>query len=346
MQTRVSIQPYEGRSRRQPRRAALAMAAASMLLAAPGSVFAQQPETPNVVSPAIIHPQSDPETPYDPWRRVNRPIFNFSMHVDRGIIAPIAHGYRRVVPAVVRNRVSSALDNLGEPGTALNDLAQGHPRRAGVATARFVINSTVGLLGMFDVASRMKLPYHEADFGQTLGRYGAQAGPYIYVPIVGPTNFRDGLGRIVDLFTDPVSLFTGGVTTTLGATRFAATTVDVRVGADSAFRALEDATDPYATARSAYTQRRTAFVRAATGKAEVLPDFEPAPVAASATSSPAQVHAASREAAALPDFDAEPAAASATSSPAPAPAAREAEALPDVDAEPAAPSSNPSLAPN
>jgi phospholipid-binding lipoprotein MlaA len=227
------------------------------------------------------------------------------------------------LPAPVRNRVSSALDNLGEPGTALNDLVQGHPKRAGVATARFVVNSTVGLLGMFDVASRMKLPYHEADFGQTLGRYGAQPGPYLYVPIVGPSNLRDGLGRIVDFFTDPVSLLTGGVTTTAGATLFAATTIDFRAGADSAFRALEDATDPYATARSAYTQRRAAFVHAATGEAEVLPDFEPAPAdvsatsspgaapgAASATSSPAAVHAATSAAEALPDFDAEPAAAS------------------------------------
>ena len=330
VQTRVTIQPYEGCSRRQLGRAALAMAAVSMLLAAPASALAQ-PDTPNTVSPAIVHPESEPETPYDPWRRVNRPIFNFSMHVDRGIVAPIAHGYRRVLPAPVRNRVSSALDNLGEPGTALNDLAQGHPSRAGVATVRFVINSTVGLLGMFDVASRMNLPYHEADFGQTLGRYGAQPGPYLYVPIVGPSNLRDGLGRIVDFFTDPVSLFTGGLTTTLGATRFTATTVDARVGADSAFRALDDATDPYATARSAYTQRMTAFVQAATGKAEVLPDFEPEPTAASATSSPAPA----------------PAAASATSSPAAVHAATsEAEALPDFDAEPAAPSPKPALVPN
>jgi len=331
VQTRVTIQPYEGCSRRRPGRGALAMATV-MALAAPASALAQ-PDTPNTVSPAVVHPQSDSETPYDPWRRVNRPIFTFSMHVDRGIIAPIAHGYRRVVPAPIRNRVTSALDNLGEPGTALNDLAQGHPSRAGVATARFVINSTIGLLGLFDVASRMNLPYHEADFGQTLGRYGAQPGPYLYVPIVGPSNFRDGLGRIVDLFTDPVSLFTGGITTTLGATRFAATTVDVRVGADSAFRALQDATDPYATTRSAYSQRRTAFVQQATGEAGVLPDFEPAPVAASATSSPAPAPA--------------PVAAAAASSPASVPAATTAtEVLPDFDAEPTAPSPKPSLAPN
>jgi phospholipid-binding lipoprotein MlaA len=287
------------------------LAVAATLLTAPAPALAQA-DTLNTVSPAIVQPAE----PYDPWRRVNRPMFGFSMEVDRGVVAPIAHGYRRVVPAPVRNRVRSALDNLGEPGTALNDLAQGHPSRAGVATARFAINSTIGLLGMFDVAARMKLPYHESDFGQTLGRYGAQPGPYLYVPVVGPSNIRDGLGRIVDAITDPVSLLTGGVTTTLGATRFAATTVDARVGADSAFRALNDATDPYATTRSAYSQRRAAVVRAATGEVQALPDFEPAPAVASAPVSPAAERSATAAAAILPDV-AEPTAASSAPSPAP-----------------------------
>lgn len=293
------------------------MAAASMFLAAPGLALAGQPGAPNTVSPAIVNPQSEPATPYDPWQGVNRPIFKFSMQLDRGVIAPVAHGYRRVVPAPVRSRIGSALDNLGEPGTVLNDLAQGHPSRAGVATARFAINSTVGLLGLFDVASRMNLPYHGSDFGQTLGRYGAQPGPYLYVPVLGPSNLRDGLGWVVDAFTDPVSLLTGGVTTTLGATRAAATTVDARVGADGAFRALKDATDPYATTRSAYTQRRAAVVQAATGEAEVLPDFEPAPAESSTTATAAPAQAAPAAAEGLPDFDAGPAAPSSKPSAAP-----------------------------
>jgi len=280
----MTTKRYEGCSRR--RFGLPALAAPWMILAAPATALAQT-DSPTV-APANAEPQSSSvaETPYDPWHAANRPVFAVSMEVDKGVIAPVAHGYRRVLPAPVRKSVRSAIDNLGEPGTVLNDLAQGHPSRAGVATARFAINSTVGLLGLFDVASRMNLPYHESDFGQTLGRWGAQPGPYIYVPVVGPSNLRDGLGRIVDAFTDPVSLLTGGVTTTLGAIRFTATTVDARVGADSAFRALKDATDPYATARSAYTQRRTAVVQLATGEAEVLPDFEPAPTAPSATPAP------------------------------------------------------------
>lgn len=273
----MTITRYEGFARRL-QRAGLAISAASLGLAAAAPALAQ-PDNPSPPPPPAID-QSQPQssdlgaTPYDPWRVANRPMFGLSMLLDRGLIAPIAHGYRRVTPSPIRNRVSAMVENLGQPGTAINDLAQGHPKRAGVATARFAINSTLGLLGMFDVASGMNLPSHDADFGQTLGRYGIGPGPYVYVPIIGPSDLRDGLGRIVDVFTDPISLVTGGVTTTLGATRFTATTVDSRLQADGAFRALKDATDPYATTRSAYTQRRASFVAAATGEAEALPDFE------------------------------------------------------------------------
>lgn len=217
------------------------------------------------------------DTPFDPWHGANRVLFALSMQLDRMLLAPVSHGYRAIIPEVLRNRVSRAVDNLGEPGTMLNDLAQGHPRRAGRATARFAINSTLGVAGLFDVAGAMNIPLHDSDFGQTLGRYGVGPGPYVYVPIIGPSDLRDGLGRIVDVVTDPVSLLTGGITTTLGASRFSAVTIDTRTRADAAFRALDDATDPYATARSAYTQRRSAVVLEATGGVEVLPDFDAPP---------------------------------------------------------------------
>jgi phospholipid-binding lipoprotein MlaA len=103
------------------------------------------------------------------------------------------------------------------------------------------------------------------------------------VPIIGPSNFRESVGRVLDFATDPVGIIGGGYKTTFGATRLVTQTVDTRARADTAFRALDDATDPYATTRSAYGQYREAFVREATGKAQVLPDFddissEPAPV--------------------------------------------------------------------
>lgn len=214
---------------------------------------------------------------YDPLERANRGVYAFSMGLDHAVVGPIAHGYMAVAPTPIRARVSAFVYNLSEPGTAINDGLQGHPRRAGRAVGRFVLNSTVGLLGLFDVASKAGIPAHDADFGQTLGRYGFEAGPYLYIPIVGPLDLRDGVGRVVDLVTDPISLVSGGITTPFGATKTGLTALDTRVQTDGAFRALDDATDPYATARSAYSQHRVFVVQQATGETSELPDFDAPP---------------------------------------------------------------------
>jgi phospholipid-binding lipoprotein MlaA len=194
--------------------------------------------------------------------------------LDRAVLRPIAHGYMAVTPNPVRHRVSAVVYNLGEPSTTLNDILQGKPKRAGRSSARFLINSTVGVLGLWDVASKMNLPAHDADFGQTFGRYGVKPGPYLYVPVIGPSNFRDGVGRVFDFFTDPVGFVGGGWTTTFGATRLVTQTVDTRARADTAFRALDDSVDPYVTARSAFGQYRESFVREVTGEVQALPDFD------------------------------------------------------------------------
>ena len=238
--------------------------------------------------PVIDAPATDmAQSAYDPLQGVNRATYGVSMGLDRAVIGPVTHGYMAVTPKPVRNRVSSVIYNLGEPSTALNDILQGRPKRFGVTTSRFLINSTIGVLGLFDVAAGMGLPSHEADFGQTFGRYGVKSGPYLYIPILGPSNFRDGVGRALDFATDPVGIVGGGYSTTFGATRLGATVLDTRAGADNAFRALDDATDPYATVRSAYGQHREAFVREATGKAQVLPDFDDMPPVEPETSPPA-----------------------------------------------------------
>jgi phospholipid-binding lipoprotein MlaA len=216
--------------------------------------------------------------PYDPFRPLNRRIHGFNMALDRAVLGPAAHTYVRVVPVPVRQGIGAALDNLKEPRIALNDLAQGHVRRTATAATRFVVNSTVGLLGLFDVADRIGLPAHSADFGQTMGRYGLAPGPYLVLPVFGPANVRDALGRVVDTLVDPVNiLLFGGLTSPEGATRFVAQGLDDRVYLDPAMRSLADATDPYATMRSAYLQRRAAVVRQATGEAEILPDFDTEP---------------------------------------------------------------------
>lgn len=213
----------------------------------------------------------------DRFGAFNRASYGFSMGVDRWVTGPIAHAYMAVTPDPVRDRVGAAVNNLGEPRTLLNDVAQGHPKRAGVTTSRFVINSTVGVLGLFDVATNMGLPHHRGDFGQTLGRYGVQPGAFFYIPVLGPLTVREGAGRVVDVLTDPVTLVGGNFGTTFGATRTGATLVDTRSRLDPQVRALEDATDPYATVRSAYLQRRAALVREANGEVQALPDFDDAP---------------------------------------------------------------------
>jgi phospholipid-binding lipoprotein MlaA len=255
--------------------AALAVLVAGGASAIGSSAHAQtaaEPPVPLVAAPDAASDMA--QTAYDPLEGFNRGSFAFSMGLDRAVLRPISHGYMAVAPTPVRHRVRAAVYNLGEPSTTLNDILQGKPKRAGRSSARFLINSTVGVLGLWDVASGMGLRAHDADFGQTFGRYGVKPGPYLYVPVIGPSSFREGVGRVLDFFTDPVGIVGGGWTTTFGATRLVAQTVDTRANADTAFRALDDSIDPYVTARSAFGQYREAFVRETTGEAQALPDFD------------------------------------------------------------------------
>ena len=233
--------------------------------------------------------QSAPETtpvapvavtaaPSDPWNRFNRRSFASNRFLDRVLVGPVVRAYIRVTPRPIRRGLGNVVSNLREPGTVLNHVLQGHPKRAVQATARFVTNSTVGVLGVFDVATAAGLEKNRADFGQTLGRYGAGPGPYLYLPLVGPLNVRDGVGSVVDAFTDPVSLATGGLGSDFGVGRLAVSAVDARAAAEATLEAItQEATDPYATIRSAYAQNREAVVREATGEVEALPDFEAPP---------------------------------------------------------------------
>jgi len=227
----------------------------------------------------VAGPEAVGATVNDPFMAFNRASYGFSVGLDHWVTGPIAHAYMAVAPDPVRDRVSAAVDNLGEPRTLLNDIAQGHPKRAGVTASRFVINSMAGMLGLFDVATDLDLPYHRGDFGQTLGRYGVKPGAFLYVPVLGPLTVREGAGRVVDIVTDPVTLVGGNFRTTFGAARLGAALLNTRTRLDPQVRALENATDPYATVRSAYLQRRAAMVREVTGEVQALPDFDDAPSA-------------------------------------------------------------------
>jgi phospholipid-binding lipoprotein MlaA len=125
--------------------------------------------------------------------------------IDRAVLEPVARGYHAVTPGFVRTGVANFLDNLALPVTFVNDLLQGQVKRAGVTAARLGINSTLGLFGLLDPATDFGFARHNEDFGQTLAVWGVGTGPYLFLPLVGPTTIRDGAGRIVDLAFDPLN---------------------------------------------------------------------------------------------------------------------------------------------
>ena len=130
----------------------------------------------------------------DPIESFNRQVFEFNDVVDRAVLKPVAQAYEFVLPEPVRDCVSNIFSNFREPSNAVNNLLQGKPVDAVSDTCRFVVNSTVGLLGCFDPARQMGLEKHNEDFGQTLGRWGIGSGPYLVVPILGPSTVRDAIG--------------------------------------------------------------------------------------------------------------------------------------------------------
>lgn len=141
---------------------------------------------------------------YDPWEKYNRRVHAFNMAVDRGLAKPLARGYIAVVPRPLRVGVGNFFDNLGQPVTVVNSLLQGNPRGAGNALGRFLINSTVGIGGLFDVATKAKVPRRGEDFGQTLAVWGWQRSRYLELPLLGPRTVRDLVGLAGDARLRPV----------------------------------------------------------------------------------------------------------------------------------------------
>ena len=134
----------------------------------------------------------------DPWEGLNRKVFAFNDTLDSYVLKPVAEGYQWLTPDPVEDGVSNVFSNLWTLTTIANDLLQFKFAQAASDTGRFLINTTVGLLGVFDVATHMGLEKHEEDFGQTLGYWGVGSGPYVVVPLFGPYTVRDGFGRVVD----------------------------------------------------------------------------------------------------------------------------------------------------
>ena len=212
----------------------------------------------------------------DPLEGWNRGVYGFNNGLDRAVIRPAAMGYRRALPREARDGVHNALTNLGSPVVFFNDVLQVQPTAASQTALRFAVNSTVGLLGVFDVASTLGVYRHRADFGQTLGHYGVGTGVYVYLPVFGPSSVRDTVGLIVNTAMDPVNYarFKGDVGVKVGI--ITANVLDTRVGLDKDMKDLDrSATDPYVATRSIWVQNRAAFVLGDKPvDVDALPDFD------------------------------------------------------------------------
>lgn len=204
----------------------------------------------------------------DPIEPFNRGSFAVHQTIDRYALEPVARGYRNVVPRPVRTGVRNVLANLRTPVILLNDVLQGESRRAGDTLGRFVVNSTLGVGGIFDVAgNRMGVRGHDEDFGQTLATWGVGEGPFLFIPVLGPSNPRDLTGFGVDIASNPLTwVGQGAAVDGLLWGRAGATVVDTREGLlDPLDDVNRTSLDPYATLRSAYRQRRRAEIGNRTG---------------------------------------------------------------------------------
>jgi phospholipid-binding lipoprotein MlaA len=200
-------------------------------------------------------PASDPR---DPWEGFNRGVYSFNQTFDDALARPIATAYRDSVHDEIRGRVRNFFSNIADPLIGVNNLLQGKIEDGVLDWVRFAFNSTLGLLGLHDVASDMGIEKHNEDFGQTFGRWGSEPGPYLVLPILGSSSVRDGAGTALDLYTDPVTL--------LRPYWFQYSLVGVRAvqyRADllDASRLLEEAAlDRYVFQRDAYFQRRRSLI--------------------------------------------------------------------------------------
>ena len=199
----------------------------------------------------------------DPWESLNRSTFAFNLAFDKYLLAPLAKGYRLILPNEVRTGIRNFLNNLSEPWTTINSVLQGDAGNAGNSVARFLLNSTVGLLGLFDVATSIGFEKQKEDFGQTMAVHGSGSGPYLVIPFLGPSTVRDAMGKVVGFIGDPVTLSLQRndkdqwiwIGTALKG-------IDFREQNYEKFDNLNaTSVDFYATLRSLYLERRSRMIR-------------------------------------------------------------------------------------
>jgi phospholipid-binding lipoprotein MlaA len=200
----------------------------------------------------------------DPYEPLNRKFYALNNALDKGVLHPAATGYRAAVPFVVRTHIHQTLSNLNNPAQLANDVLQGRPRKAGNTFMRMVINTTVGVGGVFDVASGWGFPDHDTDFGLTLAVWGIPGGPFLFLPVLGPSNPRDAVGYGGNTVLDPLTWTSFGGSATLAWSRFGLGAIDARERALDATDSIDKtALDVYATYRSLSQQHRESAVSAA-----------------------------------------------------------------------------------
>ncbi|MEO1642917.1 MAG: VacJ family lipoprotein [Pseudomonadota bacterium] len=197
----------------------------------------------------------------DPFEGFNRAMYGFNDGLDRAVLEPVSDGYRAVTNEPIRGGVNNFLSNLNQPVVFVNTVLQGKPGAAIDTASRFVVNTTIGVGGIFDPASHFDVPKHSEDFGQTLGVWGVPAGPYLVLPVRGPTNLRDLSGGVVDGFADPLNYGQGDTYIASRAAVGVTGVVAVRERLDPQIDALRSQPEPYTALRRNYSQQRDAAIR-------------------------------------------------------------------------------------
>ena len=208
---------------------------------------------------ATLPPDATPVQKADPFEAWNRKVFDFNDELDEAILKPIAKVYAEVFPPIVRRGVDNFYANMADAWSAVNSLLQGQPFIALQSAFRFAVNSTFGILGIIDVAADMNIDRHPEDFGQTLGVWGAEPGPYLVWPLIGSSTVRDSIALPLDYAMSPMNLLNGGATPiAIWSLRL----VNTRAGLLDASDLLEQiALDKYSFIRDAYLQRRGSMIR-------------------------------------------------------------------------------------
>lgn len=222
--------------------------------------------------------------PRDPLEPVNRVVYQFNEGVDTAIFRPLAEGYRFIVPQFLRNSIANFFSNINDILVCLNNLLQGKLTDALSDFGRVVMNSTLGFAGLFDIATEVGMEKHNEDFGQTLGRWGVGGGPYLVLPLLGPSTLRDAVGRFVDAKADPLGYLNDiRWRNSLYGTRF----ISDRTNLLDTTKILETAAlDPYEFVRDAYLQRRRNLIFDGSPPREKDDDAQAAPARQGQTPAP------------------------------------------------------------